>query len=665
MRISACWIVKDEEKELAASIASVCDCAEELIVVDTGSSDDTVRIAREYGARVEHFKWTKDFSAARNYTLSLASGDYVIFLDGDEYFDPPLTKADADIICDHFVNTKTEALQIPRIEVDVDSKLLMGMQPFVRILKRTAISYQNKIHESPRLKNGRIPCSDTLMDYKLIHTGYSSQRIHQKIIRNIEYLEAEQQMIRDEYNMFTNKAYLMREYLAIGDYEKSFDSCRYLLKHYKVFKTACEIFSIGYLERFYNIIQLATIYRFRFSRKELYEKIFTGIKNYYPGGVEATLADLHYQLLFDYRTDRFLQELDRVEPLLKDMPATIVWEANNIQAAVYQKAAAAAWHRGDRQRALHYAEMGLRGTQNADVKTIQILLHCLEKKTTADIIAFLDGLLAFSFDGVAETLLTALRIEEYRDVYLHYLRLANVDESFYQSERSADFYPHSAACTDRRERFIAAAQYYSASMQFSEIIADHDADLALADLECALYVIRAYIMLSEYQKAYELICPYLDKGGLDHNLLEFMLVIAEKAGGILGENAGRLFETSMALLEEAIDLSDVVNTGSVWISNARKEKLCIRNMALPAFLELYEREKSRPVTQDILALHEKAAPIYEKNLLPLSAVGSYLLLSAKNYDPDKNRQHAERIFREYGNKSLANQMKTDLILPLR
>ncbi len=91
MKFSACWIVKDEAHNIKKSILSVKDCCDELIVVDTGSVDDTVRIAQKCGAKTKHFKWINDFSAAKNYALSLATGDYVIFLDGDEYFEPHLT----------------------------------------------------------------------------------------------------------------------------------------------------------------------------------------------------------------------------------------------------------------------------------------------------------------------------------------------------------------------------------------------------------------------------------------------------------------------------------------------------------------------------------------------------------------------------------------------
>ena len=69
-RLSVLLIVKTEERFLGQCLASVKDIADELIVIDTGSTDQTIEIAREYGAKVEHFKWCNDFAAARNASIA-------------------------------------------------------------------------------------------------------------------------------------------------------------------------------------------------------------------------------------------------------------------------------------------------------------------------------------------------------------------------------------------------------------------------------------------------------------------------------------------------------------------------------------------------------------------------------------------------------------------
>lgn len=82
--ISLCVIAKDESHVIATCLRSAMAVADEIIVVDTGSADDTREIARAFGASVYDFPWTGDFAEARNFALSKASGDWVLYLDADE-----------------------------------------------------------------------------------------------------------------------------------------------------------------------------------------------------------------------------------------------------------------------------------------------------------------------------------------------------------------------------------------------------------------------------------------------------------------------------------------------------------------------------------------------------------------------------------------------------
>ena len=77
-------IVKNEEKHLVRCLRSVRDVVDEMIIVDTGSTDKTIDIAKVFGAKVFDFPWTGDFSAARNHSLAQATGDWILILDADE-----------------------------------------------------------------------------------------------------------------------------------------------------------------------------------------------------------------------------------------------------------------------------------------------------------------------------------------------------------------------------------------------------------------------------------------------------------------------------------------------------------------------------------------------------------------------------------------------------
>ena len=87
-RLTVCLIVKNEEKFLGQCLDSVRGLADQIVVVDTGSTDRTVDIAREHGAEVHTFAWCDDFSAARNAALEHATGDWILMLDADEELPP-------------------------------------------------------------------------------------------------------------------------------------------------------------------------------------------------------------------------------------------------------------------------------------------------------------------------------------------------------------------------------------------------------------------------------------------------------------------------------------------------------------------------------------------------------------------------------------------------
>lgn len=82
--VSLCMIVKDEEKNLARCLSSCKKLVTEMVVVDTGSCDRTVKIAMLFGAKVFHYPWQSDFAAARNRSLELATGNWILIMDADE-----------------------------------------------------------------------------------------------------------------------------------------------------------------------------------------------------------------------------------------------------------------------------------------------------------------------------------------------------------------------------------------------------------------------------------------------------------------------------------------------------------------------------------------------------------------------------------------------------
>lgn len=82
--LSLCMIVKDEEDVLRRCLDSVKEIVDEIIIVDTGSTDKTKLIASEFTDKIFDFKWCDDFSKARNFSFSKATKEYIIWLDADD-----------------------------------------------------------------------------------------------------------------------------------------------------------------------------------------------------------------------------------------------------------------------------------------------------------------------------------------------------------------------------------------------------------------------------------------------------------------------------------------------------------------------------------------------------------------------------------------------------
>ena len=86
--VSLCMIVKDEEANLPRCLASVKPIVDEIIVIDTGSTDRTMDIAEFFGAKVYEFEWNGNFAEARNFSLSKAKGNWILIMDADEKISP-------------------------------------------------------------------------------------------------------------------------------------------------------------------------------------------------------------------------------------------------------------------------------------------------------------------------------------------------------------------------------------------------------------------------------------------------------------------------------------------------------------------------------------------------------------------------------------------------
>lgn len=217
LKITACYIVKNEAENLVKSIKSLKKQVNEIVVVDTGSTDNTMTVARKLGAKVYSFPWQDDFSKARNFALSKAKGDWLVLLDADEYFTANTAGNIRQII--HQAQ-QADALLIQMVNYDVDMAEIQDYFYQMRIVRnQRGLHYEGKIHEELKLSDGkamkllRIP-PETLEIY---HTGYSNSVTREKVKRNLRIL---QQAVADGQSETDLARYFCDCYLGLGDMEK-------------------------------------------------------------------------------------------------------------------------------------------------------------------------------------------------------------------------------------------------------------------------------------------------------------------------------------------------------------------------------------------------------------------------------------------------------------
>lgn len=219
MKLAACYIVRNEAKELDRSIHSLINAVDELVVADTGSTDTTIDIARDYRARLFSFPWQDHFAKARNFALSKVESPWIIFLDADEYFLHPkqVRPAIQDLLEGE---SDAEAVMLVRNNIDIgNGGNRLPYDVALRIMKNSPdLRYQGRIHEMLQ-KNGHTPClryADERLT--LIHTGYSSGLDKRKIQRNLALLKAD---IAENGKNPSHDMYLSDCYFSLQDYRRA------------------------------------------------------------------------------------------------------------------------------------------------------------------------------------------------------------------------------------------------------------------------------------------------------------------------------------------------------------------------------------------------------------------------------------------------------------
>jgi glycosyltransferase involved in cell wall biosynthesis len=199
MRLSVALIARDEETMLPGCLESIKD-ADEIVVVDTGSTDGTVEIARQYTDEVFEIEWRDNFAAARNYAKALCTGDWIYSIDADHINETPVSEIKSEIerIAGH----------------SVASVLINNHHKAAWLWKNDPdILWEGRVHEVLN----QPATIETAVAQSIRPRGYANTK------RNISLLQKEDDSPRTRF-------YLGREYFELGDYRKAIDWLDHYLK---------------------------------------------------------------------------------------------------------------------------------------------------------------------------------------------------------------------------------------------------------------------------------------------------------------------------------------------------------------------------------------------------------------------------------------------------
>jgi len=190
--LSVCLITRNEADSLPRCLESVQALADQIVVVDTGSTDETVQIARQFGAEVHHFPWRDDFAAARNAAISHATCDWVLIMDADEEL-PAESSAQLDGLLAHPIPGPVCQL-ITHTPTHGASRYGIDLVGHLRLFRNGAgIHFRSAIHEQLVDQQGRLIDSAVATGILVHHHGYleSPEAMAERGERNLRMIAAQ------------------------------------------------------------------------------------------------------------------------------------------------------------------------------------------------------------------------------------------------------------------------------------------------------------------------------------------------------------------------------------------------------------------------------------------------------------------------------------------
>ncbi|MBI5522348.1 MAG: glycosyltransferase [Desulfarculus sp.] len=195
--ISLCMMVKNEEKRLPTALKSAAPWVDEIIVVDTGSTDNTVQIAQSYGAKVYHHPWEHSFSKHRNQSIGYATGDWLLILDADEELDPATA---------HWLHKLVHDPEVDVFFFELNNQLKDGGESFIlhpRLFRNLkGFHYEGQVHNRPVFHGQAAKAPVRLIHYGYAEDPETTERKHQRRLEMIS------KWVEDEPDNYIARAYL-------------------------------------------------------------------------------------------------------------------------------------------------------------------------------------------------------------------------------------------------------------------------------------------------------------------------------------------------------------------------------------------------------------------------------------------------------------------------
>ena len=239
MTLSVCMIVKDEETFLEKCLRSLDWFYDELIIVDTGSTDKTKEIAARFGAKVFDFKWVDDFSAARNFSLEKATSEWILVLDADELIEnkddvKKLMTLDFDaftLVQKNFTYDKNN-LEFVQAKIPVEGYFGYIPVEVVRLFRNKGYKFSGRVHElvDESLIAGKAKVGYSDAGILHLEALKGNEQIRKKQIQYLEYAKKQLEIDPEDEKMLCDAGlicfYYLKDYLQAEEFLKKAKSAR-------------------------------------------------------------------------------------------------------------------------------------------------------------------------------------------------------------------------------------------------------------------------------------------------------------------------------------------------------------------------------------------------------------------------------------------------------